>query len=227
MTGHRAGMGTAAGAGRPPAASPRRSAASGRGMKAIADHQLELPFPVAGGPETATRAAGGVFHAPLLVARLVGLYVDPRVPAAQPPVPLPSGYRAPAGVADVRLLCRHRLAAVLVDEPLKRIRDEPGAVVITLPTVRYRPDYLLLVGNLLAHELMHAINPLCPHADTIYTLASDPADYRTVLLSDTSTFLVSGTQHGHSIEDEITRIARCGPILAFTLGPHCEQTRRA
>ena len=34
-------------------------------MKAIADHQLELPFPVAGGPETATRAAGGVFHAPV------------------------------------------------------------------------------------------------------------------------------------------------------------------
>ena len=52
----------------------------------------------------------------LLVARLVGLYVDPRVPAAQPPVPLPSGYRAPAGVADMRFLCRHRLAAVLVDE---------------------------------------------------------------------------------------------------------------
>ena len=66
----------------------------------------------------------------LLVARLVGLYVDARVPAAQPPVPLSSGYRAPAGVADMRFLCRHRLAAVLVDEPLKRIRDEPGAVVL-------------------------------------------------------------------------------------------------
>ena len=29
-------------------------------MKAITDPQLELPFPGAGGPETAPRAAGGV-----------------------------------------------------------------------------------------------------------------------------------------------------------------------
>ena len=58
---------------------------------------------------------------------LVGLHVDARVPAAQTPVPFPDGYRA---FADVRLLSGHRLAAVLVDEPPKRIRDKPGAVVL-------------------------------------------------------------------------------------------------
>ena len=31
-------------------------------MKAITDPQLELPFPGAGGPETAPRAAGGAMH---------------------------------------------------------------------------------------------------------------------------------------------------------------------
>ena len=45
----------------------------------------------------------------------------------------------------MRLLCLHRLAAVLVDdEPLNRIRDKPGAIVLkqmalVLPPRPYRP----------------------------------------------------------------------------------------
>ena len=55
-----------------------------------AARSLSLPLQV---------APRGRLVAALLVARLVGLYVDQRVPATQPPVPLPCGYRAPAGVA--------------------------------------------------------------------------------------------------------------------------------
>ena len=77
-----------------------------------------------------SRGSGRRLLAALLVAPLVDLHVDPRDPAAQPSVLLPGGYRAPAGVADVRLLSAHRLAAVVLDEPLERIRDEPSAVVL-------------------------------------------------------------------------------------------------
>ena len=77
-----------------------------------------------------SRGSGRRLLAALLVAPLVGLYVDPGDPAAQPSVLLPGGYRASAGVALVRLLSAHRLAAVVLDEPLERIRDEPSAVVL-------------------------------------------------------------------------------------------------
>ena len=77
-----------------------------------------------------SRGSGRRLQAALLVAPLVDLHVDPGDPAAQPSVLLPGGYRASAGVALVRLLSAHRLAAVVLDEPLERIRDEPGAVVL-------------------------------------------------------------------------------------------------
>ena len=58
------------------------------------------------------------------------LDVDPRYAAAQAPVPFSGGYRASADMTRVRLLRSHRLAAVVLDEPVEGIGDEPRAVVL-------------------------------------------------------------------------------------------------
>ena len=58
------------------------------------------------------------------------LYVDTSDAAAQSAVVFASGYGAPAGIAQMRLLSLHRLAPVVSDEPAERVGDEPSAVVL-------------------------------------------------------------------------------------------------
>ena len=58
------------------------------------------------------------------------LYVDTSDAAAQSAVVFASGYGAPAGIAQMRLLSLHRLAPVVSDEPAERVGDEPSAIVL-------------------------------------------------------------------------------------------------
>ena len=83
-------MGTAANARPPPAASPRLvKHHRRRRLRAATDRKRQLQLAIGESPSWRRPLAA------LLVARFVGLYVDLRVPAAQPPVPLSSGYHAP------------------------------------------------------------------------------------------------------------------------------------